>query len=150
MKMVHRNFVLSLFFILMIVISCNRVKTTPEVKETYADGKPKVVMEYTTDEQGEKKLHKETHYFPGEKKYIEGEYDDDSKQNGVWTSWYENGQKNSQVKYVDGKEDGDYNTWYPNGKSYIKGYYKMGDKVGVWTFYDTLGKVTKETNFGKK
>lgn len=148
--MIRRKLVLSLFIILTIVVSCNRVKTTPEIKETYADGKPKVVMEYTANEHGEKKLHKETHYFPGEKKYIEGEYDDASERHGVWTSWYENGQKNSQVKYSDGKEDGDYDVWHPNGKHYIKGHYKMGDRVGVWTFYDTLGQVTGETNFGKK
>jgi antitoxin component YwqK of YwqJK toxin-antitoxin module len=58
--------------------------------------------------------------------------------------------RSQEVKYIDGKEDGNYNIWHPNGKSYIKGDYKMGDRVGVWTFYDTLGKVTRKTDFGKK
>jgi antitoxin component YwqK of YwqJK toxin-antitoxin module len=148
--MKRKGLILFLGCISMTIISCNRTKTTPEVREAYADGKPKVLLEYTTDQQGEKKLYKETHYFPGEKKYIEGKYDDAANRNGVWTSWYENGQKNSQIKYVNGKEDGDYNTWYPNGKPYITGKYDMGKKIGVWAFHDTLGTVVKEENFGKK
>ena len=148
--MIHKKNILFSFFTLMIIVSCNRNQTTQETRGTYADGKPRVILEYTTDEQGEKKLHKETHYFPGEKKYIEGGYDNVSKRNGVWTSWYENGQKNSQVKYVDGKEDGDYHVWHSNGKPYIKGHYKMGERVGEWTFLDTLGKNIKKENFDRK
>ena len=130
--------------------SCNRVKTTSEVKETYADGKPKKVEEYITDNNGKKVLYKETHYFPEEKKYISGTYDAKLLRNGVWTSWYENGQKNSEQNYVEGKENGEYNVWHPNGKQYIKGEYDMGEEVGIWTFHDSTGTVMKEINFGKK
>jgi len=136
--------------LLLGVLSCNRVKTTSEVKETYADGKPKKVEEYINDEQGNKILYKETYYFPGEKKYVSGTYNNTQLRNGVWTSWYENGKKNSQQNYIDGVEDGAYNVWHHNGNQWIKGEYKMGVKVGIWTFHDTLGKVTKETNFGGK
>ena len=148
--MKYSNYIVCSLIILFVATSCNRVKTTPEVRESYADGNPKVVVEYTTNEQGEKKLYKETHYFPGEKKYIEGKYDENQHRNGTWTSWYDNGQKNSECKYIDGKEDGAYHVWYPNGKPYINGHYKLGEKVGFWTFHDTLGKVVKETNFDKK
>ncbi len=142
--------VLLLLFISIIVVSCNRVKTSPEVKETYTDGKPKRIDEYITDDKGNKILYKETHYFPGEKKHITGTYDNTQQRNGVWTSWYETGQKNSEQNYVNGKDDGPYHVWYPNGKPYIKGEYKMGKKTGVWSFYDTLGNLLKETDFGKK
>jgi len=134
----------------IVVISCNRLKTTPEIQETYADGKPKKVVEYITDDDGKKVLYKETHYFPGEKKYISGTYDKVQRRDGIWTSWYENGQKNSEYRYINGKEDGEYNVWHRNGKQYIKGKFDMGEKVGIWTFYDTLGTVMKETDFGKR
>jgi len=141
---------LFLLALVIVAVSCNRVKTTPEVKETYADGKPKKVEEYVTDDNGNKILYKETHYFPNEKKYISGTYNDVQLRNGVWTSWYENGQKNSEQNYIDGKEDGVYNVWHPNGNQYIKGKYEMGVKVGIWTFHDESGKVMKEENFDLK
>lgn len=131
----------------IMLICCNCVNSTPEIKETYADGKPKKVEEYITDDKGNKVLYKETHFFPGEQKYVSGTYNNANLRNGVWTSWYENGQKNSEQKYVNGKEDGAYNVWHPNGKKYIKGAYKMGEKVGTWYFYDTLGTVVKQIDF---
>jgi antitoxin component YwqK of YwqJK toxin-antitoxin module len=140
---------LLLFVVFASLTSCNR-KTTQEIKETYADGKPKKVVEYITDDNGKKTLYKETHYFPGEKKYISGTYNDAQLRNGIWTSWYENGQKNSEQNYINGKEDGEYNVWHPNGKQYIKGKYIMGKEVGVWTFHDSSGNVLKEVDFGKE
>jgi len=139
---------LLLLIIAGVGISCKQ--KTKEIRETYADGKPKIVNEYVTDDRGNKVLYKETHYFPGEKKYISGTYNNVQLRNGVWTSWYENGKKNSEQNYIDGKEDGVYNVWHPNGNQYIKGKYKMGKEVGVWTFHDTSGKVMKEVNFDLK
>ncbi|MDR1460012.1 MAG: hypothetical protein LBI60_07335 [Bacteroidales bacterium] len=140
--------VLFLLAVCSIAVSCNR--TTKEIKETYADGKAKKVDEYTTDDKGNKVLYKETFFFPGEKKYISGTYNNAQNRNGVWTSWYENGQKNSEQNYIDGKEDGKYRVWYPNGNPYIQGEYKMGMKIGMWSFHDTLGDVIKEVDFDKK
>lgn len=147
-----RNFFKYMFFsvcIFVAITSCNRVKTIPEIKETYADGKPKKVDEYILDENGKKILYKETYYFPGEKRFIEGTYNNALARNGVWISWYESGQKNSEQEYIDGKENGAYRVWYPNGKIYLEGNYEKGRKTGVWSFYDTLGKMTKEADFGK-
>ena len=130
---------LFLVALLLCLFSCKRVKTTPVVQESYADGKPKILTEYATDQYGRKTLHKETFFFPGEKKYVELKYNESGLRNGVCISWYENGNKNSEAKYVDGKEDGKYRVWHENGKLYYKGQYDMGRKIGVWTFYDTLG-----------
>jgi len=138
---------LFLFVLLSVAVSCNRVKTTPIVKESYADGKPKILTEYVTDQYGVKKLYKETYFFQGEKKYIEGKYDKDELRDGVWISWHENGNKNSEGKYINGKENGKYRVWHPNGKLYYKGQYDMGRRVGVWEFYDTLGMKIKEERF---
>ncbi|MDR1181213.1 MAG: hypothetical protein LBL13_04480 [Bacteroidales bacterium] len=140
---------LFLLVIAIATIACKRIKTTAEVKETYADGKAKKVDEYTTDDNGRKILYKETYYFPGEKKYISGTYNNTKERSGVWTSWYENGEKNSEQNYVNGKEDGIYRVWHPNGKPYIKGEYEMGEKTGMWSFHDSLGKVINEVSFEK-
>jgi len=138
---------LFLVTLLLCLFSCKRVKTTPTVNETYADGKPKRVTEYIVDEHGAQQLYKETYYFPEEKKYVEGNYDKEERRDGIWTSWYENGNKNSEVRYINGKEDGKYRVWHPNGKLYIKGKYEMGCKVGTWEIYDSLGVKTKEMKF---
>ncbi|MDR1879265.1 MAG: hypothetical protein LBQ64_06855 [Bacteroidales bacterium] len=139
--------ILCAFFIVSVLTSCNRVKTIPEVQSTYADGKPEKVNEYILADDGTKLLYKETYYFPDEKKYIEGTYNNEQTKDGVWTSWYASGQKNSEQNYTNGKEHGEYNVWHPNGKSYIKGRYEHGTKTGVWSFYDTSGKLLKETHF---
>ena len=143
------NKLVKTLFLLALVgtISCNRVKTTQVVKASYADGKPKVLTEYVEDEYGKKTLYKETHFFAGEKKYVERKFNSSGDMDGVCTSWYENGNKNSQVKYVNGKEDGKYQVWHPNGKLFIKGKYEMGRKVGTWEIYDSLGVKTKEMKF---
>ena len=145
--MLKRKNNLFLFLLLLTALSCNRVKTTPIVKESYADGKPKVLTEYITDEYGTKKLYKETHFYPDEKKYVEFKYDTDGLKDGICVSWYENGNKNSEIKYVHGKEDGEYRVWHSNGKLFIKGQSNMGEKVGVWEFYDSLGVKTKEEKY---
>ncbi|MCL2132284.1 MAG: hypothetical protein FWH36_07535 [Lentimicrobiaceae bacterium] len=141
---------LFLLALVLNIASCNRVKTTPMVKESYADGKPKVLVEYAEDEYGKKTLYKETHYFPGEKKYIEGKYNKEEARNGVWTSWHENGNKNSEGKYIDGQLDGKYRVWYENGKLRYKGQYKMGIRVDVWEFYDVEGNKTKREVYDSK
>ena len=146
------NLVKSLFFtaLLLFVFSCNRVKTEPVVKESYTNGNPKVVMEYATNKAGTTTLYKETHFFPGEIKFIELKYNEEGLRDGVCASWHENGNKKSEVKYINGKEDGKYRIWHPNGKLFIKGKYDMGNKVAIWEIYDSLGVKTKEEDFRRK
>ena len=38
------------------------------------------------------------------------------KKDGLWTSWYENGQKESEETFKDGKRDGLGTWWYENGQ----------------------------------
>jgi len=138
---------LFLLALLVLAVSCNRVKTTQVVEESYADGKPKIRTEYIEDEHGKKTLYKETYFFPEEKKYIEGKYDEQQRRDGVWTSWFENGNKNSQGKYVNGTLHGKYRVWHANGKLFYKGQYDMGRQVGVWEFYDSLGVKTRQESY---
>ena len=48
------------------------------------------------------------------------------KKNGLFTSWYENGQKEMEGTYKDGKKDGLWTDWFENGKKYMEINYKDG------------------------
>ncbi|MBO4738386.1 MAG: hypothetical protein J5606_02365 [Bacteroidales bacterium] len=139
----HQFIVVSLGCVLLWACSS---KTEQVVEERYADGKAQHVKEYKITKDGEKTLSKETFYFPEEKKYIEGTYNTQAQRDGKWTSWYENGLKNSEGTYKNGLLEGKYTVWYPNGVVFYKGHYTNGQKTGTWLFYDSLGvQIKKET-----
>jgi antitoxin component YwqK of YwqJK toxin-antitoxin module len=69
---------------------------------------------------------------------------------GVWESFYENGVKWSESKYLNGERNGISKALYSNGNIKIYGSYRKGKKVGVWFFYLENGKFEKEVNFDKK
>ena len=53
------------------------------------------------------------------------------KQDGLYTSWYENGQKNVEGTYKDGKEDGLFTYRSPDGKESSELIYKDGKQDGL-------------------
>jgi antitoxin component YwqK of YwqJK toxin-antitoxin module len=79
-----------------------------------------------------------TIYRPDESLMISGNYHD-GKQNGEWTMWYDNGQKESIDHYKDGVQDGEHIGWYTNGKIAATGQYKNGKREGVWKRWDPQG-----------
>jgi len=118
-------------------LSC-RQEVEKRVISRYADNRPRVVREYVTV--GDTSiLHKEIHFFPGEKKYIEKNFNDSGKPDGVWVSWYENGNKNSEGTYRNGRWHGTYRVWHPNGKLFYTGEYANGRRTGIWKYYDSTG-----------
>ena len=120
-----------------ISVSC-RQEVEQRVVSRYADNRPRVVREYITINDSSV-LHKEIHYFPGQKKYIEKNFNDSGEPDGVWVSWYENGNKNSEGTYRDGQWHGTYKVWHPNGRLFYSGEYEHGRRVGIWKFYDSTG-----------
>jgi antitoxin component YwqK of YwqJK toxin-antitoxin module len=50
----------------------------------------------------------------------------DGKEEGICTSWFENGQKKSEIKYTSGLYDGEATLWDLNGQISMKGIYKNG------------------------
>ncbi len=131
-----------LLSVVVLFTACGPKNQEKVVMASYADGKPKLEYVYILNDKGDKQLYKETQYFPEEKKYIEGTYDQYSRRDGEWTSWYENGRKNSQGTYENGLLQGKYTVWHPNGKVFYSGKYKNGVKIGTWSYYDTLGRLT--------
>lgn len=60
---------------------------------------------------------------------------------GTWKQWYPDGQiKEIQVfskysNYRFGVRDKEYMSWYPNGQVKDSGYYKSGNRTGIWLEY---------------
>ena len=77
-----------------------------------------------------------------------GMLDKDGKRVGLWTKWYENGNKKEEGLVIDENtiggivEDGLWTYWYENGNKKEEGTYgNYGRRVGKWTFYNEDGSV---------
>lgn len=108
------------------------------------DSTPKLVYFYKVDEQGITTNEKvrEVHYFPGKKKYIEGDIHNE-KRNGHWISYFEDGTINSEAYYVDGVENGDHIVRRPNGQFFYVGHFTNGICDGEWKFYNEDGSLNR-------
>jgi hypothetical protein len=69
------------------------------------------------------------------------------KREGLWRSWYENGQLNSELSFIHGKREGPYHVWYDNGKKMTEGMYKQDIEVGKWKHWDKNGNFVAETDY---
>ena len=56
-------------------------------------------------------------------------YKEDGKEDGLYTEWYENGQKKTEGTYKDGELDGKRIWWYENGQKQCEGTYKDGELI---------------------
>ena len=82
----------------------------------------------------------------GGSKYILGEVKD-GKVSGLWTKWYENGQKESEETFKDGKRDGLGTWWYENGQKKSEGKFEDDKKDGLWKSYYDNGQLKYEWNY---
>lgn len=115
---------------------------------SYEDESPRDVYYYEKDSLGQPtdvRVH-ETHFYEGEKKYIDGNISENQR-DGLWYAYHKNGNVQTMAHYENGKENGRYTVYYPNGNVYYTGYYKNGERVGVWRFYDQNEKLVRSENF---
>lgn len=131
----------------LLILSACKPSIVKEVVQAYPDGSPKIVRFFKEADRN-KTLVKEILYHPNHQKYMEGEYKN-NKRDGLWTSWYQNGNKWSEGIFKEGLDDGYRYIFHENGKKQIEGNYKDGKKVGVWKFYDDKGNFIKEENFSQ-
>lgn len=118
---------------------------------SYGDESPRDVFYYEKDSLGQPtdvRVH-ETHFYEGEKKYIDGNLSDNQR-DGLWYAYHKNGNVQTMAHYKNGKEDGRYTVYHENGKVYYTGYYKDGVRVGEWKFYDQNEKLVHKVNFDEK
>ena len=73
-------------------------------------------------------------------------YIKNGKKEGLWTWWFENGEKKNEGTFKDGKENGLHKWWYENGHKSEERTYKNGIKDGLWTkWYNNGQKGIEET-----
>jgi antitoxin component YwqK of YwqJK toxin-antitoxin module len=62
------------------------------------------------------------------------------KKEGRWKDYYHStGKKKYDYYYKDGKPDGLWTWWYENGQKSVEGTRKNGKAVGEWIYYDGSG-----------
>ncbi len=69
------------------------------------------------------------------------------KKNGVWQTFYNNGQLKSIGKYKNGKKEGLWKTFYVSGGIKSVGNYIDGKKDGVWKTYFVNGEISRIEEF---
>ncbi len=57
---------------------------------------------------------------------------------GLWTWWYEDGQKRSEVNWKDDKKDGLWTEWYVSGQKKTEHTYKDGRKISS-KYWNSIG-----------
>ena len=61
------------------------------------------------------------------------------KREGLWESYYRNGQLHTKGVYRKGKREGEWEFYFRNGQLECKGTYKNGNEDGVFEFYYSKG-----------
>ncbi len=118
---------------------------------SYENEQPRDVFYYEKDSLGQPtnvKVH-ETHYYPEEKVYIDGNIKNNER-DGLWYAYHKNGNVQTMAHYRNGQPDGLYAVYHENGSVYYTGQYKAGKRVGVWKFYDEKEKLVRTENFDQK
>ena len=91
----------------------------------YFEGKPFTGVAVYKYENGKKKKREAT--------FKDGDYD------GLYTVWYENGQKELEKTYKDGLEDGLWTWYYENGQKKEESTYKDGMPISRRKYWDKDG-----------
>ncbi|MDD4141736.1 MAG: hypothetical protein PHR20_02935 [Bacteroidales bacterium] len=132
------------FFVcaLMLFAGCQNKETTKTIN-AYPDGNPMLVHVY----KGNDTLnYVEIQYYSDGTKRLEGRLEKGSRED-EWKSWYPDGTLWSEGKFKNGMADGYRRVFHENGTLYMEGEYAAGNRVGEWTFYDTLGNFVKRNNY---
>jgi hypothetical protein len=68
-------------------------------------------------------------------------------QNGLYQSWYNDGQKQIECTYVNGKRNGLYQVWYSNDQKFVQGHYVNGQRNGLYQEWYSNGQKEEECNY---
>ena len=70
-----------------------------------------------------------------------------NKENGLWKSWYENGQLKDIGYFNSGKMNSNWIGYYKNGQIKYSGDYNNDYKLNTWTYWSDKGKIIEIKNF---
>jgi len=91
---------------------------------------------------------KTTYYDNGQK---ESEFNyKNGKPDGRFTYWYENGNKSDERNYKNGKLNGEWNEWYKNGRKKIERYWSFNEVTQTTEWYETGKKKVDHVLFKRK
>ena len=106
---------INLFICLLIAATTFAPRLTAQqlnkVETRYPDGKTKEL--YTVDEKGLKQ--------------------------GVYTLFYNNGNKQMTIEFKNGEKDGSYFSWHTNGKINEEATFRNNERTGKYVAYDEIG-----------
>ena len=103
----HKNLI-SLIFLLTIALGSD----TSRVVETYNNGKISSISYFKDTEKGLELFKQEVFHFTGAM-FMVRTFENGFRE-GVWTYWYENGQKRLEGTYQNGQKDRLWTFWYDN------------------------------------
>lgn len=90
-------------------------------------------------------------YVHNDKKYMEGHFRSKKcefeTRTGLFTYYFENGEKSSEGEFIDGKRDGKWSYWYKDGQLKSEGVYEKGEKEGEWVRNHRNGNLKNKTTF---
>lgn len=136
-------------FISLVILSCNS-NTQKEIVSKYPDDSPQLEIQYTINDLKQKVIVKETDYYQGNIKRVEGNFKNGLK-HGKWTYWHKNGNKWSEGTFLCGLSHGRFTIWKEDGTRDFSSSYKYGKPYGKWMFWNEEGRITKEVYVdGKK
>ena len=82
-------------------------------------------------------------WYENGRKESEGQYQDGERE-GLWTVWYENGQRDTEGEFRNGEKEGRWTNWYDNGKTKSEGQYQNGEREGRWADWSEDGSINNE------
>ena len=85
-----------------------------------------------------------TRFFDSGKVESKEVFDRSLVRNGKSISFYRNGNKKSEVSYLNGERSGPFVIWYENGNQMYELNYVNGKKNGKQIWWDKSGKITTE------
>ncbi len=68
-------------------------------------------------------------------------------EHGLYQSWYANGRKEYEGRYVQGKVDGLHRRWHPNGRPATEEHFCLGLRQGPRWVWDERGLLRKQEHF---
>ncbi len=136
----NRIFILGL--LLMVLISACNPETDWLTISDYPNGEIKIQQEYYLNGEDTVFTYQKIFGIDGSLQ-AEGKLGDDKRQ-GLWKSYYPNGDPWSQTEFKDGLKEGKTKTWYKNGKLRYSGYYIDDKEGGEWHWYDSTGTFIKK------
>ena len=124
----HKNLIFLIFFITFALGS-----DTSRVVETYNNGKISSISYFKDTEKGLDLIKQEVFHFTGLMSMV-GTLENGFRE-GIWTYWYEDGQKRLEGAYRSGQKDSLWTYWYDNGIKATEYFYDnktIDGKVMEW------------------